>query len=86
MMNSIDIQPDEALRLRPYAVGDVYFPPVEATPSMSSSNVTPQLDKGFRLVFDLRIIEGRRLLAEDARLFGPISPDLLNEVRAKWPD
>lgn len=59
----------------------------EGTASLSSvpGSRREAPDAQVRLVIDLRIIEGRRLLADDEREFGPISEDMLNEVRSRWP-
>ncbi len=84
-MNSLDIHPAEAAKLRPYAVDALIFPPLTDAPSMSSSSIDDPPAEDMLLVIDMRVIEGRLMLADDAEHYGDVSPDLLNEVRAKWP-
>ena len=84
-MNSINVGPEEAASLRPQANDALQYRRLEATPSMSSSQIEQPRLPDVRLEIDLRVLDARAMLAEDARLYGAVSPDLLNEVRTKWP-
>jgi hypothetical protein len=85
-VNSINVGPEEVAALRPQANDALQFRRLEATPSMSSSLIEEPRVPDVRLEINLRVLaDARAMLAEDARLYGAVSPDLLNEVRTKWP-
>ena len=86
VVNSVNVSPEEAASLRAQANDAVHFRPLEATPSMSSSVSDEPRAADMRIAIDYRILDGLEMLAEDARLYGAVSPDLLHEVRTKWPD
>jgi len=70
----------------PRAAGVLLYHPLVASALTSVPSPRVEHRAPVRLVVDMRILEGRQLMAADNRDFGPVSPDLLNEVRAKWPD
>lgn len=85
-VNSINVSPEEAATLRAQANDAVHFRPLQATPSMSSSLSNEPRAADMRIEIDYRILDALEMLADDARLYGAVSPDLLIEVRTKWPD
>jgi hypothetical protein len=89
-MPSVDIDRSRAGRPYPANVGELLYQPLKATPSRSAPSVQGHtaLERDrvkVRLVFDRRVIEGKRLMEKDAAELGHVSLDLVNEVRAKWP-
>jgi hypothetical protein len=82
-MNSVVAPP---LPRAPRDKGVLRYHPLVATASSSIPSPPVAHHVPVRLVVDMRVLEGRQLMAADSRDFGPVSPDLLNEVRAKWPD
>ncbi len=88
-MNSLQISSADASQSRSWNVEMFEFqqPTVRVDAVLSSAPLarTRRAPGNVKLVFDLRLAEGRRLMEEDERDLGPVSKDVLNEVRSRWP-
>jgi hypothetical protein len=73
--------------LQPSNSEAIQFQPLRAEQggSLPSSGHEPVAAPVVRLSLDRRVIEGRRILAEDARE-APVSEAERDAVRNKWPD
>jgi hypothetical protein len=89
-VNSADVTTTGAAELRPWNV-DTSYKFQRSTTSVdglhsSASFAAHARQRQVTLRVDPRVLEGRRLTENDARESGPVSEDVLNEVRSRWPD
>lgn len=91
-MTSFDVAATTLTRSRPWNVetGYEFQPPSTVADGLHSTSApAPSSDttgEPVKLNVDPRVLEGRRAAQEDEREFGPVSENVLNEVRSRWPD